>query len=141
MISLKKCRYCSKKIDDDASVCPHCRKNQKGSSLPLIIILLIITVVVIVGFNFFNKQQLIITNANGNVDSYGYLKWEGDITNQGYYMQKNIKVNVICYTEAREAVGLATTTIKYINPGETLHFTASGTSQYLPNLSCEITIK
>lgn len=106
----------------------------------IIIVILIIVGVGSVVSNYEKNEQLVITNTKGNVDAYGQLIWEGDITNKGEYKKENIKINITCYTEAREVAGKASTTIKYINSGETLHFTANGLGQYNPNLKCEYKI-
>lgn len=138
---MKKCRFCMKNIDEAASICPHCRKKQKSSSAPIIIIFLIIGIFSFIVFKFYNRSQLVIENSTGHANDNGQMIWEGDITNRGIYSQKNVKIEVICYTTAREKAGIASTSIRYINPGETLHFTATGLSQPDPNLQCEYKIK
>lgn len=138
----KQCRYCKEVMDKKATVCPHCRRKQRKISPILLIIL--ITLIFVIGVNslkYDKVYELSVTNTKGSVDAYGKLIWEGDIINNSEYTKENITINVICYNEAREKVGSATTTIKYINSGETLHFTATGFGQYNPNLNCEYEIK
>lgn len=140
---MKKCKYCKEEINKKATVCPHCRKKQKKSSL-LIIILIIILIAVIgsVGTEYESNEGVSIANGKGNIDSYGNMSWEGDITNNGSYTVRNVKITITCYNEAREIAGKAYTTIKYINSGETLHFTANGLGEYDPNTQkdCEYEI-
>ena len=138
---MKKCKFCMEEIDEKATICPHCRKKQKKSSWPVIIVLLLIIGGVGAAISAYQKQaQLEITNAKGNVDAFGNLVWEGDITNNGDYTQENVKIDITCYTEAREVAGKATTSIKYIKSGETLHFTATGLGQYDADIKCEYKI-
>ena len=141
---MKKCKFCMEEIDEKATICPHCRKKQKKSS-PVAIIIVVVFLIIAAGVvstvgpqltKYMKSKDLSITNTKGSVDAYGQLVWEGDITNNGKSEQKKVKINISCYTPARELAGKAFTTIEYIKPGETLHFTANGLGQYDANISC-----
>lgn len=156
------CPKCGEKVKEDYNLCPKCgyplsENNQvvvninsntekKKTSGCLIFFIVFISIIIVItavscGLSFDAKHtDLEITNSNGNVNEYGQLTWEGDITNKGTSKISNIKIVVTCYTPAREAVGKAYTKIQFIQPNETLHFTATGLSTYAPDLSCEVII-
>ena len=154
------CPKCGEEVKEDYNICPKCGNGLKGDNpiqvtitnpapkkkgggclIPIIIFIILVVVVGSVSMNLEKNENLEITNAKGNVNEFGALVWEGDVTNKGTTKLENVKIEITCYTEAREVAGKAITEIKYIEPGETLHFTASGLGQYNPNLKCESRIK
>ena len=139
---MKKCKWCKEEIDVKARVCPHCRKKQNGSGKVVIFIILVFAIIgIISSTNFSTSADLTISNTKGSISAHNELIWEGDVTNNGDLTLENVEITFECYSEAREKVGVATTIIKYINPKETLHFTASGVGQYNSDIKCEYKIK
>ena len=64
------------------------------------------------------------------MSAIGAMEWEGDLTNNGYNRINDVNIIITCYTGSREKTGLAYTTIQYVDPGETIHFKASGFGDY-----------
>lgn len=80
-------------------------------------------------------------NIKSSVDAFGILSWEADIINETDNKKENVLISVACYDESRIEIGSASSKIKYIEPGETLHAKLSGTCKYDPKANCEYSIK
>lgn len=129
---MKECKWCHEKMKEIATVCPHCQRNQKSHSAIIIIVVSIITLIIIALLlsSSFQSNDLIISNTKGKVSTLGVMEWEGDLTNKGYNRINDINIIITCYSGSREKTGLAYTAIQYIDPGETIHFNASGLGDY-----------
>ena len=147
------CKYCGSKLEKNQKFCPNCgkeieettkqvnvSKNKKGPNVFIIIFIVILTLVAIASitiyFTKYTTNDLEITNSKGK--SMGvFIEWQGDIVNNGKNIKENVNIVYTCYNKSREEMGKASTKIKYIRPGEKIHFTATGTVGSTGGLECE----
>ena len=78
----KKCKYCKSKIENDAKICPYCKKNQKMPTL--VIVALIISIIAIIVVNSNNE---LYSNENCYISLSDFNQIKNDMT---YEQVKNI---------------------------------------------------
>ena len=107
--------------------------NEKKNHTGLIVTIIVIVVLVIVGVVISSMSRiegLQIVESKGTISKLGSMEWEGDIVNNGYSRADNVNIIITCYSKSRERTGLAYTKLKYIEPGEKIHFKATGLGDY-----------
>lgn len=95
---MKKCKYCFEEIDKRATICPHCRRKQKSSSLITFIITLFFTL--LIGFTILGVFLFCVKSEVINIDSS--LKFENLFTKIG-------EKKLTCSKEAIDESGFKTT--------------------------------
>lgn len=146
---MKKCKYCISDIDEKAKICPNCRKKQtKSISGKTLLVLFIIFLVLGSAISLIyqpienNEEDIFsdifddkftITDVSGKVDFDNTATINGKITNNKNQTYYNIVISYDIYNQSRIKIGTANTTIQYINPNETLEFTAIGIADYVEN--------
>ena len=108
----------------------------KKSHTGLIIVIIIMIILIIVGLFILPMLQiegLQIDESHGTISELGVMEWEGDIINNGFSRVKNVNIIITCYSKSRARTGLAYTKIQYIDPGEKIHFEATGIGDYSKN--------
>lgn len=135
------CKYCKELIDSKASVCPYCRKRQRGSgcSITILIFIVIIFGIAIAKINF-GTEDLEIINDSGKHNELGMSYWEGDLVNKSNSGIDYIIITYNCYNDSKESMGVLKTKIKHIDGKETIHFQAVGIVKKADTAKCESNI-
>jgi hypothetical protein len=152
---MKVCKYCKSEINEKATICPNCRKKQPSTNTK--ILLFIALGLLAFGGIYFSlnddfkssssdsglfeelfKDNFTITEAKGNVSGMNIATINGKITNNKSEQFRNIVITYKIFNKERQQTGIATTTIQYIDPNETISFIATGPAEYDQNSSFEL---
>lgn len=151
---MKICKYCMSEIDEKAKICPHCRKKQRNKKTKkelLILIGIFFVIGLIFSFNndnFENENEnslkdifednFTVTYISGTVEQYGNATINGKVTNNKDRRFNNVTITYNIYDSNRAKIGVASTTIQYIEANETIDFTATGVSKYVDGATIEL---
>ena len=67
IVNTKKCQYCKSEIDAEASVCPHCKKEQHSNIFSVIVVILIIIGIIWVFNRPDNNKEKSAIVSNGDM--------------------------------------------------------------------------
>lgn len=81
---MKKCKYCMNKIDENATVCPNCRKSQKSKKIYLIVCIVIVLIISI----FYNSYEEAIQSKEVG-------EMETDITKLFNYAKNQLHLDIL----------------------------------------------
>lgn len=105
------------------------KKSHKGLIITIIVIAVLIIVGVLVS-SMSKMEGLQIVDSKINITALGAVDAEGDIINNGYSRVDEVNIIITCYSTSRERTALAYTKLQYIEPGEKIHFNATGLGNY-----------
>ena len=140
---MKKCIYCKSNIDNDATVCPFCRREQSSSDSFLLDLFVRIGIigVILVGIAYlyikydyepqdtyktmFDKSSYL----NYKVDKVEKDKYEykiiGIVTNTSSHKIEQAYITFSCFDKQGNQIGSATDSVANLNPNGTWKFEAS----------------
>lgn len=142
---MKKCKFCKSEIDNDAKVCPVCKRDQCqfhiGKILITVFLILVLCVLIssctykinynnAISGNETNKDSFDYEVTNSYQDSIGAYYIEGNVKNNTSKEYDYLQISFVCYDSNGNNLGTAIDNTNNLLGNETWKFKAMGLFDY-----------
>ena len=132
---MKKCKFCKSEIDNNAKICPVCKKKQGKSKLLIILIIIIVIGIIAtaVGSGEYdnvdtdNQEKFSYTVTSSSPDDANFAYYiEGVVTNNLDKDYSYVQIEFICYDKEGNNLGTAIANTNNLLGKQTWKYKAMG---------------